>query len=103
LAMRGARTAGLDPMTDPIFKTASGIKLALKLAENVAEDQLISGDNDQTMGGNDRAKALSIVNDESNPLHKAYHNTDDPRHDEAVAAKQGFDKRYLAAKKARGS
>lgn len=98
LAVRGAKTVGLDP-NDPIFGNHKVVVAMAKFAALVSEDRLISGESNANAGMDDRAKALDIVNNPANPLHKAYHNADDPRHAEAVAAKSRFNQAYHAKMK----
>ena len=95
MAQRAARTLGLD-INDPTIGNNSRIIIALaKVAEMVSEDRLVSGDGKGGDSMTDRQKAIDIVKNESNPLHKAYHDPNDPRHDEAVAAHSTFNKRHL--------
>lgn len=95
LAVRGAKTLGMDP-TDPVFKSAKVVQMAAKFASMISEDRLISGETSANMGMDDRAKAMDIVNNPANPLHKAYHNADDPRHEEAVQTRSRFNQAFLA-------
>lgn len=99
LAVRGARTLGMDPL-DPIFKNASAVIMAAKFASMISEDRLVSGEPTPANAGmDDRAKALDIVNNTANPLNQAYHKQDHPRHAEAVEAVSRFNQAYHAKKK----
>lgn len=100
LAVRAARTLGLDPK-DPIFRNAKVVIAMAKVGEMVSEDRLVSGDSKGGDGMSDRAKAKDIVTNPSNPLHKAYHNENDPQHDEAVRTHSEFNKRAAAVARTR--
>lgn len=95
LAVRGAKTLGMD-INDPLFRNHKAVVMMSKFAEMVSEDRLVSGESSANAGMDDRAKALDIVNNAANPLHKAYHNPEDPMHAQAVSAKSQFSKAYLA-------
>jgi len=102
LATRAARTLGLDPENNPMFRTAEGVRAMLKVSEMVSEDKLVSGEGaGGNFGGDDRAKALDIVNNEANPLHKAFHDADHPQHAHAVEQRSMFNRRYHEAQKRR--
>lgn len=93
-AQRAARTLGLD-INDPAIGNNAKVIVALaKVAEMVSEDRLVSGDGKGGGSMTDRQKAIDIVKNESNPLYKPYHDPNDPRHDEAVAAHSAFNKRW---------
>jgi len=99
LAVRAARTAGVDP-NDAIFADHRVVAMAAKFGSMVAEDRLVSGDgNDAAMGGDDRAKALDIVNNKANPLYEAYHDPNHRQHDEAVRTRSAFNARWLEKQK----
>jgi hypothetical protein len=95
LAVRGAKTVGLDP-NDPIFGNHKVVVAMAKFASLVSEDRLISGESSANAGMDDRAKALDIVNNPSNPMYKAYHEADHPQHAQAVEAKSRFNQAYHA-------
>jgi len=95
LAVRGAKTLGMD-INDPLFRNHKAVVMMSKFAEMVSEDRLVSGESSANAGMDDRAKALDIVNNPANPLHKAYHNAEDPMHAQAVSVKSQFSKAYLA-------
>lgn len=103
LAARAAKTLGLDPDNDPMFRTAAGVKAMLKVAEMVSEDRLVSGEGGADFGKSDREKALDIVNNPANPLHKAFHDADHPQHQAAVEARSAFNKRYHEAQRRKAS
>lgn len=100
LAVRAARTLGLDPK-DPIFRNSKVVIAMAKVGEMVSEDRLVSGDSKSGDGMSDRAKAKDIVTNPANPLHKAYHNENDPQHDEAVRTHSEFNKRAAAVARTR--
>lgn len=93
LAKRGAASLGLD-INDPIFRNSKVVIAMAKHAEAVGEDRLISGEGGADFGKSDREKALDIVNNPSNPLHKAFHDADHPQHQAAVEQRSAFNKRY---------
>jgi hypothetical protein len=103
LAARAAKTLGLDPENDPMFRTAAGVKAMLKVAEMVSEDRLVSGEGGADFGKSDREKALDIVNNPANPLHKAFHDADHPQHQAAVEARSTFNKRWHEAQRRKAS
>lgn len=103
LAARAAKTLGLDPENDPMFRTAAGVKAMLKVAEMVSEDRLVSGDGGADFGKGDREKALDIVNNPANPLHKAFHDADHPQHQAAVEARSTFNKRWHESQRRKAS
>ena len=100
LAVRAARTLGLEP-TDPIFRNHKVVVAMARVGEMVSEDRLVSADSKGGDGMSDRAKAKDIVTNPSNPLHKAYHNENDPQHDEAVRTHSEFNKRAAAVARTR--
>ena len=83
LARRAVQTAGLDP-NDPIFATEAGIKLAAFFGSRTSEDKLVSGSSTVNTGLNDYAKANDIIANPENQLHKAYHDSTHPLHEQAV-------------------
>ena len=98
LAERGAKTLGID--TDsPVFKSAE-VKLAMSnLINIIGESKMVSGDSSGNLGMPDREKALSIVNDKSNPLHAAYHDANHPQHQQAIETHSRFNQRYHELKR----
>lgn len=103
LAARAAKTLGLDPESDPMFRTAAGVKAMLKVAEMVSEDRLVSGEGGADFGKGDREKALDIVNNPANPLHKAFHDPDHPQHQHAVEQRSMFNKRWHESQRRKAS
>lgn len=100
-ATRMARTLGLDPEKDPMFKSATVVIAFAKMADMVSEDRMVSGAGDNHMGGqSDREKARDVVFNKSNPQNAAYHNTEDPRHKEATDFVEALNKRHAAKLKA---
>jgi hypothetical protein len=96
-ATRAARTFGLDPER---ALASSELAVALsRIGEQISEDRLVSSDGKAGDGMSDRQKARDIVTNSANPLHKAYHNTEDPGHEEALRTVETFNKRAAAAKK----
>lgn len=82
LARRGAKTLGLDP-NDPLFGNSKLVIAMAKFAESISEDKLVSGEGQQQGGGSDKVRAMDIINNSANPLHKAYHDPSDPMHEQA--------------------
>lgn len=103
LAARAAKTLGLDPENDPMFRTAAGVKAMLRVAEMVSEDRLVSGEGGADFGKSDREKALDIVNNPANPLHKAFHDPEHPQHQAAVEQRSTFNKRWHEAQRRKAS
>jgi hypothetical protein len=99
LAVRGAKTLGMDPK-DPIFKSAKAVKMVAKFASMISEDKLVNGESSANAGMDDRAKALDILNNPANPLHKAYHDSSHPQHAQAVETRSRFNQAWLAKQKA---
>jgi len=100
-AQRAARTLGLD-LDDPQLGNNSKVIIALaKVAEMVSEDKLVAGEGKGGDSMTNRQKALDIVNNPANALHKAYHDANDSRHEEAVAAHSNFNKAHHAGQKKR--
>jgi hypothetical protein len=98
LAVRGARTLGMDP-TDPVFQSSKVVQMVAKFASMVSEDRLVSGESSANAGQSDRDKALDILNNPANPLHKAYHDQNHPQHAEAVQTRSRFNQAWLAKQK----
>lgn len=100
LAVRAARTLGLDPNDAAVFGNHKVVVAFAKMAEMVSEDRMVSGD---TGGGGfgkgDREKARDIINNPQNPLNKAYHDPTDPRHQAAVEQVSAFNKAAVARKR----
>lgn len=95
LAVRGAKSLGMDP-NDPVFNSSKVVKMMAKFASMVSEDRLVSGETSANAGMDDRSKALDILNNPANPLHKAYHNPEHPQHAEAVQTRSRFNQAWLA-------
>lgn len=83
LAIRAAKTAGIDPYKSSVFSTAEGIKMAAFYGSHISEDRLVSGDSQQHGGGSDKVRAMDIINNSANPLHVAYHDPSNPMHEQA--------------------
>jgi hypothetical protein len=99
LAQRAAKTLGLD-INDPQLGNSAKFVIALsKVGEMIGEDRMVGGEDKGGTSTSDRAKAIDIVKNPANPLHAAYHNANDPRHDEAVAQHSAFNKAHAAKKK----
>lgn len=82
LSERGAYTLGID-VKDPIWKNAQVRLAALRAANLVSEDKLITGDPTQIDVGNERDMARDIMSNPQNPLHRAWSDANDPRHEQA--------------------
>jgi hypothetical protein len=100
LAQRAARTLGLQP-DDPLFRNHKMVVAMARVGEMISEDRLVSGDGPSGDTMSDRQKARDIVNNAANPLHKAYHDANDPRHDEALRMHSEFNKRASAVARTR--
>lgn len=100
MATRAARTLGLD-INDPVFRSAKVVVAMAKVGEMVSEDRLVSGDGGSSLGQGDRQKALDIVNNANNPLHKAYHQADHPQHAQALEQVASFNRRFHESQKAK--
>jgi hypothetical protein len=100
LAQRAARTLGLQP-DDPLFRNHKMVVAMARVGEMISEDRLVSGDGRSGDTMSDRQKARDIVTNAANPLHKAYHDANDPRHDEAVRMHSEFNKRASAVARTR--
>jgi len=74
LAKRAAITAGIDP-TDKGFSHPNMVKLAAWAAEQIAEDKLVSSNVTPMQAGHDRA--MDIINNPDNPMHRRYHAQDE--------------------------
>lgn len=74
LAKRAAITAGIDP-TSRGFADPAMVKLAVWAAEQIAEDKLVSANASPMQVGRDRA--MDIIRNPENPLHRRYHDGDD--------------------------
>lgn len=83
LATRGANTLGIDPKS-PIFKNAA-VRLALiRATQLVSEEKMITGgDAGSGSAMNERDQARDIMSNPQNPLHKAWADPNDPRHEQA--------------------
>lgn len=95
-------TAGLDPKTS-MPPTAEGRMGLAKIAALLSEDRLVSGDSDPNLAmGNDRARALDIINNPANPLHTAYHTHSDPRNQMARTTVFNLNESYAKRMKLAG-
>jgi hypothetical protein len=94
LAVRAAKTAGVDP-TSPIFANAEVVKMAAKFGELVSESQLVNGETSANLGQSDRDKALDIINNPANPMHKAYHDANHPQHAQAVEMRSRLNQAWI--------
>jgi hypothetical protein len=83
LATRGALTLKIDPKS-PIFKNAEVRAAMMRMTALVAEDRLVKGDAAPGGGPSPREQARDIMGNPQNPLHKAWNDSTDPRHEEAV-------------------
>lgn len=80
---RGAQTLGIDPK-DPIMRSAAARLAAIRMTALVSEHKLVTGDPTQASGGDDPlAQARDIMGNPQNPLHKAWKDQNDPRHEDA--------------------
>jgi len=70
-AQRMALTLGFKP-EDAIFGRADMVIAMAKMHDLISPDKLVAGDMHSDLGSGYRAQALDIMNNESNPLYKAY-------------------------------
>lgn len=91
LAKKVIRTYGGTPEEVEAFIGQQGnnplvIRTLVKLGELISEDKLISGDKPEWDLGSEgsRKKAIDIMSNETNPLHKAYLDKSHIQHTEAV-------------------
>lgn len=86
-------------MDDSAMSSAANVKALYRIGKALGEDRLPSGDGNRDSGMTDRQKALDIVNNPNNPMHKAFHNPNHPEHDEAVAYRSKLNQNWLASQK----
>ena len=100
-AMRGAMTLGLtEDEAKALGTSAASIKALAKVVDLVSEDRLaVDAGAGSNVGGSYREKALDIVTNPNNPLHKAYHDTGHPKHEEAVAQRSELNRKWHATKR----
>lgn len=91
LAERTASRFGLD---ESALRSAAAVKAFHAIGKAIGEDRMPSHGSDPHGGITDRQKALSIVNDKSNPMYAAYHNANHPQHQEAVDLRSSLNKRW---------
>lgn len=83
LAKRGAATLGID-VKGNIFKDASVRLGMIRMAQLVSESKLVTGDPTGPQGGTELQQARDVIGNPQNPMHKAWNDPNDPRHDEAI-------------------
>jgi len=80
LATRTARTFGIDPETNPIFKNADVILALQKVGVAIGEPKLITGDaNKPADAMTDQQRAEDIIHNKSNPENAIYWNGGHPQ------------------------
>lgn len=98
LAQRVAEQNGFDYEKDrDLLLSPKVIKLLAQIGEGTSEDRLVgSNAPSNASGGDDRAKALDIVNNPSNPLYAAFHDSNHPQHAYAMQVRSNFNKSAFA-------
>jgi len=96
LASRAARTLGLDPEADPIFRNARVVEAFAKMGAMVSDDRLVSGEGQGSTGGNDNQRAQDIINNKANPLNAPYWDSNHVQHKQAKDQVEAFFKRATA-------
>ena len=87
LAERTARTFGIDPQNDAIFKNAKVFLALSKVGVALGEPRLVTGETSGNGGGpDDGARAQDIIHNKANPENAAYWNAEHPNN-KAVKAK----------------
>lgn len=81
------------------MSSAANVSALARIGAAIGEDNMPSGGGNPDKGLTDRQKALSIVNNENDPMYKAYHDPNHHQHKEAVALKSAFNKSWLASQK----
>lgn len=79
LASRAALTFGFTAEeigTDPLFRNARFVMTLARAGALMSEDTLARGNNSNA-GGDLKAKAMDVINNPQNPLHKRYHAGDE--------------------------
>ena len=105
-AKRAARTLGIDPDKDPVFKNAKVFLALSQVGKMIGEDKLVSGDaQDSSMGQGDLDRAKDIISNKANPYNAMYWDSGHPRNREIKQMvnrlqEEGMRKR-MAAERAR--
>lgn len=104
-AVRGGLTLGMEQAeVESILTTAASVKAFAKVVSLVSEDKLVTQEGQQGTGGMTyRDQAMDILNNPSNPLHKAYHDASDPQHDRAVRTRSELNRKHAEQQKRMGS
>jgi len=80
LATRTARTFGIDPDTNPIFKNADVILALQKVGVAIGEPKLVTGDSNKPADAmTDQQRAEDIIHNKSNPENAIYWNGGHPQ------------------------
>lgn len=79
LAARTARTFGIDPESNPVFKNADVMLAFQKIGVAIGEPKLITGDAKVEDGMSNQARAEDIIHNKSNPDNKAYWDANHPQ------------------------
>ena len=98
LAARTARTFGIDPEVNPVFKNADVMLAFQKIGVAIGEPKLITGESKGEEGLSNQARAEDIIHNKSNPDNKAYW---DGGHPQNKAVKQKVNS--MLAEAARGA
>jgi hypothetical protein len=88
-AERVARTLGLNPNDESLFRNPSMVQAMAKVHDLISEDKLVQGNlSAAATGTTARQQAKDVVQNTANPLHKAYHDQNHPQHEQALAKVQ---------------
>jgi len=99
LVTRGAEILGINAKS-PLLATAEGRLACLKAQQLTGESKFVGEKQSEGNGGLDeRGQALDIIGNSENPLHKAYHNPQDPMY---KIANEKVDSLYAAWGNKRG-
>jgi len=102
MASRAARTLGIDPDKDPVFKNAKVFLALSKVGQYIGEDKLVSAESvGSNMGESDLSKAKDIVSNKANQYNSMYWDSNHPRNREVkqmveTLQKEGMRKRISA-------
>ncbi len=84
-------------MSDDALSSAANVNGLHKIAIALGEDNLPSHVSDPSGAITDRQRAIKIVNDPTDPLHKPYHDANHPQHDDAVAFRSELNRKWREA------
>ena len=100
IAGQAKRVINRFDLDDSVLSSAKNVEAFAKIAKLLGEDNLPGFEADPDQGMTDRQKGLDIVNNPSNPMHKAYHDPNHPQHDEALKLKSKLTQSWERSRKA---